>query len=112
MEAADGRRGARRASAAAWAPHGRTRGRRRRADRLGERTDPRRGVGQPRVKILGLDPGLGTTGWGLIRAEGNRLSHIANGQIKTDTGASLPRRLAALADQLEVLIADHAPTAA
>jgi crossover junction endodeoxyribonuclease RuvC len=48
----------------------------------------------------------------LIEAEGNRLSHIANGQIKTDTGASLPRRLAALADQLEVLIADHAPTAA
>ena len=34
--------------------------------------------------ILGLDPGLGTTGWGLIRAEGNRLSHIANGQFKTN----------------------------
>ena len=48
----------------------------------------------------------------MIEAEGNRLSHIANGQIKTDTGASLPRRLAALADQLEALIADHAPTAA
>jgi crossover junction endodeoxyribonuclease RuvC len=64
------------------------------------------------VKILGLDPGLGTTGWGLIEADGNRLSHIANGQIKTDTGASLPRRLAALADQLEALIADHAPAAA
>jgi crossover junction endodeoxyribonuclease RuvC len=62
--------------------------------------------------ILGLDPGLGTTGWGLIEAAGNRLSHIANGQIKTDSGASLPRRLAALADQLEALIADHAPTAA
>jgi crossover junction endodeoxyribonuclease RuvC len=64
------------------------------------------------VKILGLDPGLGTTGWGLIEVERNRLSHIANGQIKTDTGASLPRRLAALADQLEALIADHAPDAA
>jgi crossover junction endodeoxyribonuclease RuvC len=64
------------------------------------------------VKILGLDPGLGTTGWGLIRADGNRLAHIANGQIKTDTGAPLPRRLAALADQLEALIADHAPAAA
>jgi crossover junction endodeoxyribonuclease RuvC len=64
------------------------------------------------VKILGLDPGLGTTGWGLIEAEGNRLAHIANGQIKTDTSASLPRRLAALADQLEALIADHAPAAA
>jgi crossover junction endodeoxyribonuclease RuvC len=64
------------------------------------------------VKILGLDPGLGTTGWGLIEAEGNRLGHVANGQIKTDTFMPLARRLAALADALEVLIADHAPAAA
>ncbi|HZB69851.1 MAG TPA: crossover junction endodeoxyribonuclease RuvC, partial [Sphingomicrobium sp.] len=35
------------------------------------------------MKILGLDPGLGTTGWGLIAAEGNRLSHVANGELKT-----------------------------
>ena len=62
--------------------------------------------------MLGLDPGLGTTGWGLIEADGNRLTHLANGQIKTDSGAPLPRRLAALADQLEALIADHAPAAA
>jgi crossover junction endodeoxyribonuclease RuvC len=61
------------------------------------------------VKILGLDPGLGTTGWGLIEAEGNRLAHVANGQIKTDTSAPLPRRLAALADQLEALIGNHQP---
>src|SRR5207237_10354243 len=65
-----------------------------------------------RLKILGFDPGLGTTGWGLIEAEGNRLTHIANGQIRTDTAASLPARLAALADQLEALIADQAPAAA
>ena len=64
------------------------------------------------MRILGLDPGLGTTGWGLIEAEGNRLSHLANGQIKTDTAAPLPRRLAALADQLDALISDHAPAAA
>ena len=64
------------------------------------------------MKILGLDPGLGTTGWGLIEAEGNRLSHIANGQIRSDAGAPLPRRLAALAHQLEALIADYAPGAA
>ena len=64
------------------------------------------------MKILGLDPGLGTTGWGLIQADGNRLAHVANGQIRTDTSAPLPRRLAALADQLEALIVDHAPTAA
>jgi crossover junction endodeoxyribonuclease RuvC len=64
------------------------------------------------VRILGLDPGLGTTGWGLIHAEGNRLAHIANGQIKTDTAAPLPSRLCALGDQLEALIADHRPGAA
>ena len=62
--------------------------------------------------ILGLDPGLGTTGWGLIRAEGNRLAHVANGQIKTDSAAPLPRRLSALAEQLEALIAEHMPEAA
>ena len=44
-------------------------------------------------KILGLDPGLGTTGWGLIQADGNRLSHLANGQLKTDASESLPQRL-------------------
>ena len=62
--------------------------------------------------ILGLDPGLGTTGWGLIRAEGNRLSHIANGQLKTDSKDALPRRLSHLASQLDALIADRAPAAA
>src|SRR5688500_8970052 len=62
--------------------------------------------------ILGLDPGLGTTGWGLIRAEGNRLSHLANGQLKTDSAQDLPHRLAHLASQLEALLADHAPEAA
>ena len=63
-------------------------------------------------KLLGLDPGLGTTGWGIIQADGNRLSHIANGQLKTDTASPLPERLADLARQLETLIAEHAPEAA
>jgi crossover junction endodeoxyribonuclease RuvC len=62
--------------------------------------------------ILGLDPGLGTTGWGLIRAEGNRLSHIANGQMKTRTADPLPQRLAELAVQLEELLGDFGPEAA
>lgn len=59
--------------------------------------------------ILGLDPGLGTTGWGVIRAEGNRLSHVANGQIKTETKAALPARLVALDAALTALIATHQP---
>jgi crossover junction endodeoxyribonuclease RuvC len=62
--------------------------------------------------ILGLDPGLGTTGWGIIRADGNRLSHVANGQMKTITSAPLANRLAALAEQLETLLAEHRPDAA
>jgi len=62
--------------------------------------------------ILGLDPGLGTTGWGLVRADGNRLSHLANGQIKTDPKQPLPQRLAHLATQLDALFVDHAPDAA
>jgi len=62
--------------------------------------------------ILGLDPGLGTTGWGLIRAEGNRLSHLGNGQLKTDSTAALPRRLAHLDAMVAALLADHAPDSA
>jgi crossover junction endodeoxyribonuclease RuvC len=64
------------------------------------------------MRILGLDPGLGTTGWGIIEAEGNRLAHIANGQIRTETSAALPHRLALLADQLERLIGEHRPDSA
>ncbi len=59
--------------------------------------------------ILGLDPGLGTTGWGLIRAEGNRLAHIANGQIRTDAAQPLARRLVVLDAALGELIATHQP---
>lgn len=62
--------------------------------------------------ILGLDPGLGTTGWGVIRAEGNRLSHCANGRLKTDSAVPLPRRLAHLDTMLNSLITDYHPDTA
>ncbi len=79
---------------------------------MGQLRSFRRGNGAAGLIILGLDPGLGTTGWGLIRAEGNRLSHLANGQLKTDAKEPLPKRLAHLATQLEAILADHAPAAA
>ena len=60
--------------------------------------------------LIGLDPGLGTTGWGVIRADGNRLSHIANGQVRTDTAAPLAARLLALHEGLRTVIAEHRPT--
>jgi len=65
------------------------------------------------VIILGLDPGLGTTGWGVIHADGNRLRHIANGQIKTDPSMPLPRRLSNLhAALVDVILAERPDGAA
>jgi crossover junction endodeoxyribonuclease RuvC len=62
--------------------------------------------------ILGLDPGLGTTGWGLILSDGNRLSHIANGQISTSPAQPLARRLLDLDTALTDLILQHQPDSA
>ena len=62
--------------------------------------------------IIGLDPGLGCTGWGVIAAEGNRLSHVANGHIRTDAKAELPERLVRLHRELLELLAMHRPQSA
>ena len=62
--------------------------------------------------ILGLDPGLGTTGWGIIAVTGNRLSHIAHGQVPTDPKASLPERLVTLDAALTDIILTHQPDCA
>ena len=62
--------------------------------------------------LLGLDPGLGTTGWGLIAADGNRLTHIGNGQIKTDAAMALATRLLAIDLALTDLILEHRPDGA
>lgn len=62
--------------------------------------------------ILGLDPGLGTTGWAIVAAQGNRLSHIANGQIRTDAKEALARRLLTLDAALTDLILHYQPEAA
>ena len=59
--------------------------------------------------ILGLDPSLSCTGWGVIRVEGSRLSHVANGQIPTDAKAPMAARLAALQEALSTVIAQYRP---
>lgn len=59
--------------------------------------------------ILGLDPSLSCTGWGLVQAEGARLSHVANGQIPTDAKAPMAERLAALHAAVSDVIAQHRP---
>lgn len=59
--------------------------------------------------LLGLDPSLSCTGWGVIRVEGSRLTHVANGQIATDPKAPLAVRLAALQAELARVIATNRP---
>jgi len=59
--------------------------------------------------ILGLDPSLTSTGWGVIRAEGARLAHVANGQVKTDAAMPMPERLAALHAGIAAVIAAYRP---
>lgn len=59
--------------------------------------------------ILGLDPSLTRTGWGIVRTEGSRLSHIANGEIPTDAKTPLPERLHALQQGIAQVIALHHP---
>jgi crossover junction endodeoxyribonuclease RuvC len=61
------------------------------------------------MRIIGLDPGLNRTGWGIIEADGNRLRHIANGAVSTDPAFSLSERLTTLYDGLSALIADWSP---
>jgi crossover junction endodeoxyribonuclease RuvC len=62
--------------------------------------------------ILGLDPGLAATGWGVIRADGNRIAHIGHGTVKTPASAPLAERLASLYDHLMQVIKSHGCQAA
>jgi len=62
--------------------------------------------------LIGLDPGLRRTGWGLIEVEGNRLSHLANGCVQTDPAAPIAERLAALHDGVIQVIERHRPNEA
>jgi len=65
-----------------------------------------------RAIILGLDPSLASTGWGVIACEGARIAHVANGQIATRADAPMAERLAALQAGLAAVIAAHRPTRA
>ena len=60
-------------------------------------------------RILGIDPGLRVTGYGLVEARGQRLTYVASGCIRTGTG-SLPARLGVIARDIAFLIAESRPT--
>ena len=63
------------------------------------------------MKILGIDPGLRTTGFGVIEQNGSKLSYIASGTIKTPDG-ELPQRLKVILASVGEVIATYRPDCA
>jgi crossover junction endodeoxyribonuclease RuvC len=61
------------------------------------------------IRILGIDPGLRTTGWGIIEAQGSRLSFIACGCVRSDDRLATAARLRQLHEGLAQIIAAHGP---
>ena len=61
------------------------------------------------IRILGLDPGLRRTGWGVVAVEGARLSWIAHGVIAPHEKLAFAERLLFLFEGITEVIADHAP---
>lgn len=64
------------------------------------------------MRLIGLDPGLRNTGWGVIDVTDNRLSHVANGVVGTDARRSLAERLVQLEEGLVAVIERFAPVEA
>jgi crossover junction endodeoxyribonuclease RuvC len=69
-------------------------------------------MGQPirsAIRILGIDPGLRRTGWGVVAIDGNRLSFLGCGSLATDDKAALALRLLAIHNGLRDVVEAHAP---
>lgn len=61
------------------------------------------------MRLIGLDPGLRLTGWGVIEADANRLSHVANGVVGSDQSLDLTERLVQLHAALKCVLETYAP---
>ncbi len=64
------------------------------------------------IRILGVDPGLRNTGWGVIEVAGTRLSYVGCGSIHTDAATSLAERLASIHRALARLVESEGPAEA
>jgi crossover junction endodeoxyribonuclease RuvC len=61
------------------------------------------------VRVIGLDPGLRATGWGVIEAEGSRLKHVAHGTLRSDSSCEVPARLVQLKLGIEEILREFLP---
>jgi crossover junction endodeoxyribonuclease RuvC len=64
------------------------------------------------LRILGIDPGLRRTGWGVIESDGNRLSFIGCGSVEPQDSLPLASRLLAIHEGLAAVLRDFAPVEA
>src|SRR3954451_19226033 len=64
------------------------------------------------VRILGIDPGLRRTGWGVVEIDGNRLSFVGCGSVEPSADLPLARRLLAIHEGLAKVLGDFAPAEA
>src|ERR1051326_9523184 len=81
-----------------------------RCDRATARPRNRKTIHKPTVRILGIDPGSVTTGFGVVDYERGRLALVDHGSISTPRGAELPERLAIIHEQLLAVIARTRPS--
>lgn len=61
------------------------------------------------IRILGIDPGLGITGYGVVEKSGSMLAYVASGRIVSNDKEDLSRRLATILAGLDQVIRDFAP---
>ncbi|MFP4113237.1 MAG: crossover junction endodeoxyribonuclease RuvC [Spirochaetota bacterium] len=61
------------------------------------------------TRVLGIDPGLASTGWGLVETDGSRYTHIGHGVIETPANTHVGLRLRTIFQTVEWLIAEYAP---
>ena len=61
------------------------------------------------MRIIGIDPGLRNTGWGIIEFKNNRLIHIDNGRISPPSISSVGERLLFLENKLSVIVKKYNP---
>ena len=64
------------------------------------------------MRVIGLDPGLRRTGWGVIDVEGSRLGHVANGVVESDQTRDLASRLVQLYEGLQRVLEAYGPVEA
>jgi crossover junction endodeoxyribonuclease RuvC len=62
-----------------------------------------------KVRIIGIDPGLRNTGWGIIESEGSRLSYVADGSVHSDADTALAERLLQIHQQVLAVLKEFEP---